>query len=265
MNYPLDTFAWQRKIARAELPLTTKSIAMLLAYFANADGSRVRPGERLLAAITGLTERAVRRHLALLRELCLIERVEHGNSAGRADVYQLTVPAGAIDTIPMRLNERWQPLPTAADAPEVDAAGTAGTGTQGPVDNSAAGPVDIGRDRTPVTGSASSLAEPHRTLVTPLPEPGGRFTGHPVPPTNQTIHHQPSPGSSQVGTSLDRTPDDDGGSAAMDAGRGPGEAAYASARRSLTFGALDSHPGRAQALEKRPQVPSYEWRFMDAP
>jgi DNA-binding transcriptional ArsR family regulator len=242
-HHPIESFIWQTKIAKAELPLTTKAIAMFLAHFANADGSRVRPGERLLAAITGLTERAVRQHLATLREIGLIERVEHGNSRGRADVYQLTLPGSAIDTVPRRLDEHWNHLEPPA-APKHRR--TAATGTPDPVDEHVDKAVDNAKDRNAGADSEKLPDNRYRKLGAALPETGSASTGTPVPPTNQTTHHQPLPGLPQPGTSP--TADDTGEDrAAAKGGFEPTDAEYAAAHEILmTLG--DIEPFMTEAI-----------------
>jgi DNA-binding transcriptional ArsR family regulator len=228
-HHPIESFVWQTKVAQAELPLTTKAIAMFLAHFANADGSRVRPGERLLAAITGLTERAVRQHLAALREIGLIERVEHGKSRGRADVYQLTLPGGPVDTVPRRLDERWNRLEPAV-APKRRCA--AASGSSDPVDISVDEAVDNVDDRNTGAGSGEPGDDGYRNAGAALPEAGSASTGTPVPPTNQTYHHQPFHGLPQVGTSPAATNTGEGRATAED-GFKPTDAEYAAAHEIL--------------------------------
>jgi DNA-binding transcriptional ArsR family regulator len=99
---PLGRFAWERLLLGCELPRVTKLVGLALAVYANRDGSNAHPGNRRLAAWSQLTERAVKQHLATLRDLGLIERTEkgHGNRFyRRADCYQLTEPADLHDRV----------------------------------------------------------------------------------------------------------------------------------------------------------------------
>ena len=64
---PMDKDDWHRIIRRAELPFTTKGIAVYLAIFADQDGTEVRPGEERIARELDLTIRCVREHMEILR------------------------------------------------------------------------------------------------------------------------------------------------------------------------------------------------------
>lgn len=229
-HQPIDKDDWIRVMRRAELPFTTKGIAAFLAFFADKDGSRVRPGEARLAVETGLTPRAIREHLEALRAAGLIERVNRGTAVrGRADVYQLTVPGPGHDPLPMRLDPdgnrltperpvRKRTKKTADAVPESDAdeatdpavTGTVVpeteqlTGTTVPVDNPVTGtgvPVDDGTYRNDGAGNVVWLATTYRNHGSDLPEPLSRLTGTPVPPTTHTTHDHPSIGSPQVSNS----------------------------------------------------------------
>ncbi len=80
---------------------STKLLAFVLATYADMNGSRVRPGVGRLSRVAGVTDRTVKRALATLRELGLIERVKQGNRwAGHADEYRLTIPTNLLD-LPM--------------------------------------------------------------------------------------------------------------------------------------------------------------------
>jgi DNA-binding transcriptional ArsR family regulator len=100
---PSRRFDWERMIRRALIPLTVKGIALILASYADGDGRNARPGERRMIAVTGTSESTVRRALAELRRLGLVERVFQGGSVGRrgqADEYRLTLPADLLDRVP---------------------------------------------------------------------------------------------------------------------------------------------------------------------
>lgn len=107
-----SSFWWGKFIARADLPKTTKQIAMALPFWGDEDGANIRPGNRILAIAVGIEERSVREHLKLLRDLGLIERVGFGRSGGKADVYRLTTPGAGYPAIPMLADPHWQPVAT---------------------------------------------------------------------------------------------------------------------------------------------------------
>lgn len=208
-HQPMDRFDWERVIARAELPLITKAIGAFLAMHASPDGSNVHPGEERLADITDKTVRYVREQIALLRDLGLIERVQHGRVSERFDRYQLTVPGVGHEPIRMRMDPHWQriearpePKKRGPRKPKSDA-----TGSGVPVDNpdyrqpaSGSEPVDNSStgSRLPVDEDQGSRATgsglpSYRKPATDLPEAGFREPSMTIP--------RPTTGSSQVGTS----------------------------------------------------------------
>ncbi len=101
----MPRFEWERLVRRCQLGSSAaKLVAAHLAQYASRDGSRVRPGNRRLAATTELNERTVRRALDLLRSLGLIECVFLGSSSGRralVDEYRLTIPPDLIERVAM--------------------------------------------------------------------------------------------------------------------------------------------------------------------
>lgn len=168
---PVDRFEWERMIRMLAIPRETKGIALLLSTYADRDGTNVHPGEPLLARVTGLSDRSVRRHLSKLRETYfLIERVSRGWYGGRGgdktDCYRLVVPSDLTDRVtivsPTGQPRRAQPpkgqqekLPLApVDNPQK-------TGHPRPVDNP--------KDRTPISG-----------LTLKRPDTGDQKTGHPL-------------------------------------------------------------------------------------
>lgn len=98
---PADRFEWERVVRYTVMPELLKGFAILLATYANRDGSRVRPGEPELSRITGRDGRTVRRRIGLLRDQYgLIRRTSRGGGrggAGRATTYQLTIPVDLLD------------------------------------------------------------------------------------------------------------------------------------------------------------------------
>lgn len=91
----VDRFTWERAICGIPMQPTTKLIALLAATYANKDGTNVRPGNALLAAAAGTSDRTVRRALDEARAIGVLHRVSRGSNSGRAhlaDVYRLSLP-----------------------------------------------------------------------------------------------------------------------------------------------------------------------------
>lgn len=155
---PMSRFDWERVVRRARaLPLATKGVAYTLATYADDDGGGIFPGEQRLAAVCGIGERMVRKHVAALRAAGLLEHVSRANrAAGRADVHRLAVP---VDVVALE----------ALDLIDLDPV----TGTQVPVSHRNSGSGD-GALGGVVTGTS---LQGHRNLSVDL-------TGTQVPPTN---------------------------------------------------------------------------------
>ncbi|MFB4280811.1 helix-turn-helix domain-containing protein [Nonomuraea sp. MTCD27] len=106
---PFDRYEWIRLVRRCDLSTTGLSasaadhVAVTLAGFGNADGTKVFPGVKLLAKCTKRGERTVKRALARLRELELLTLVVSGSrhGLGRADEYRLTYPEDLAERVPM--------------------------------------------------------------------------------------------------------------------------------------------------------------------
>ncbi|MFE7799051.1 helix-turn-helix domain-containing protein [Nocardia sp. NPDC057440] len=95
---PMDRFEWERIIRRLRIPAKDKYLALMLATYAESDGSRVFPGVDRLALVMCTGTATVKRQLATLRDLGLVERVKQGNRhAGLADEYRLTIPLNLSD------------------------------------------------------------------------------------------------------------------------------------------------------------------------
>lgn len=110
-HQPVDSsFAWGKFVMRADLPKTTKDIALAMIMWGDFDGSNVRPGNRILAAAFDIEERSVREHLKILRDLGLIEKVGFGRTGGGADTYRLTTPGAGHLAVPMLMDPHWQRL-----------------------------------------------------------------------------------------------------------------------------------------------------------
>ncbi|NEW33812.1 helix-turn-helix domain-containing protein [Nocardia cyriacigeorgica] len=103
---PVDRFEWERIVRRMQMPHSAKYLALMLATYADADGSRIRPGVERLSLVMCVTDRTVKRSLSVLRDLGLIKQTKKGNRhAKQADEYRLTVPATLFDHSMLDPNE----------------------------------------------------------------------------------------------------------------------------------------------------------------
>jgi hypothetical protein len=93
-------FDWLRSVMESDLPPTTRLVAHTLAIHGRADGSRIFPGIRALAAKSGLSPRAVCVHIdVLVRRGRLWRRARHGDTAGASGFeYLLAIPAQPVLT-----------------------------------------------------------------------------------------------------------------------------------------------------------------------
>lgn len=98
---PCGRFEWERIVRRIVMPERVKLLALLLATFADGDGSRVRPGLDQVAAMVGRSKATVKRNMAVLRnEFWLLEEVTRGGGRygkGRASEYRLVIPEDLFD------------------------------------------------------------------------------------------------------------------------------------------------------------------------
>lgn len=88
-------FAWERVVRSMQMDPTTKLVALVLATYADIDGTKVRPGLKRLAEDTGRSKRSMMRATVALREMGLLNRISKGSNLGTrdlVDVYQLAIP-----------------------------------------------------------------------------------------------------------------------------------------------------------------------------
>lgn len=116
---PADRFEWERVVRRCVLPIPVKLVALTLATYANRDGTQVRPGVPRLAAVCGVSQATVRRHLDVVRGLGLVEKVRHGGGRdGKAAVFRLTIPSDLLERAQLLgPDEVSLPLPVSLDVP----------------------------------------------------------------------------------------------------------------------------------------------------
>jgi hypothetical protein len=108
IRQPIGRFEWERILRRVQVSVpSVKLVGFAMASYANADGSKIRPGQKRLAAVLGTSEMTVRRGQGELEMIGLLEMVFKGHSLGRgraagfASEYRLTVPSDLLERVPM--------------------------------------------------------------------------------------------------------------------------------------------------------------------
>lgn len=71
-------WSWRHKILKSDLPSTTRHVLLTLSCFMNDVGGGCYPTQEQLAEASGLTDRAVRKHLELAEQKGWLRRDEHG-------------------------------------------------------------------------------------------------------------------------------------------------------------------------------------------
>lgn len=188
---PIGRYEWERLVRRARLPKPVKLLALVLATYADPDGSRVRPGIPVLASVTGDSERNVGRLLRhLVDDLGLLRQVARGGGRGgkgRASVYRLTIPVDLLDRLEMLSPD---------DSPDTQMSSQS---DESPVDNPVDNAVSPDMQMSSQSGSENAF---HQTSGTTF----GRLTGHsdPIDRTSgcpPTTHiHQPLQDQPVIGT-----------------------------------------------------------------
>ena len=175
-----------------------KLIAGRCAAYADADGSRIRPGIARLAIDCETDYRTTKAALTVLRRLGLLHLVHPGRRHGHADEYQLTLPTDLLERDDISY---WSP---ARHAREIDAVRAANRGTHTPPVQ----PTDTRRARTPPQAAgphnpATTTAHLHPAGPTRAPEtaPAGATGANLQGPQAPATHHRP-------GHHPDRPPDD---------------------------------------------------------
>lgn len=194
---PVPRFDWERLVKRLPMAMDLKGFALLLATWADPDGTRVRPGEDRLVAVTGWSKSTIARRTRQLRELGLLEVTRRGGGrggAGSATVYRLAARPDVLAT-PGLLPPDEMP---SHRAPATDSPVTQVT-AQSPVDKDDPRSVDnpespviqvTGQSEPvePIEMSDQGLAGGMRCQIRPIEmSPGRRTTNHTnhlTPPTN---------------------------------------------------------------------------------
>jgi predicted ArsR family transcriptional regulator len=81
---PIHRAQWTDLVLRMRIPSRRKTVAFALAKFANADGSRVFPGQGKVADMAGLHETNARTHIRALVSVGMLTVVKRGGGRGGA-------------------------------------------------------------------------------------------------------------------------------------------------------------------------------------
>lgn len=173
-------FEWERAL-RADRTLKERPhhVALVLATYADADGTNVRPKVKTVARDARMPESTTRAHLKTLRDLGWLRRVKRGSFGGTADaadVHELTVPVGAAVGRSPADPDDIVPPPTRERSSEPAVPRQRSTSAHQPA--------------VPPTTTADEPALPtpdHRSPVSAPPLASERTTAHQPAPTN---HHQ---------------------------------------------------------------------------
>jgi len=106
---PVGRYEWENVMRRladpAQLSDEQQRCALLLATYADPDGTRVRPGELELAAAMRRSKPTVRRRISELQKLGFVRLVARGGGTGvhaRASEYRLTLPVDLLEQFDVR-------------------------------------------------------------------------------------------------------------------------------------------------------------------
>lgn len=95
---PTGRYEWDRILRRCKLGHKVKLVAYTMAQYADADGSRVRPGVPRLAAECEMGQSTIRRYVDELLRLGFLRRVSNGGGPAKlAALYQLTTPSDLLE------------------------------------------------------------------------------------------------------------------------------------------------------------------------
>lgn len=86
-------------VSRGVRGSTVRAVALMLATYADGDGSRVFPGTARLSVACEMDYRTIKRCLSVLRHLGLITPVRQVRRRGHAEEYQLTIPVDLLERL----------------------------------------------------------------------------------------------------------------------------------------------------------------------
>lgn len=207
---PIGRYEWERLVRRIVMPAQHKLVALLLATWADPDGSRVRPGLELVAAAMGASEHTARRSVrALAGDWGLIDLVARGGGRGgkgRTAEYRLTIPTDLLDRVtllgpdglpdsPANIVDGQSEPPNESPSIHVDAQSEAV-----PVDSSESAATQMDGQ----TVESGSIDRPNNGVTEGLTVQISRLTGHPAWPT--TTHVTKPPKATNTPTELPTQP-----------------------------------------------------------
>ena len=102
---PVGRYEWEAIIRRLNLSMKTSYVALVMATYADPDGTRIRPTAPELAAAARMGESTVARYVRELRTAGLIVKTRRGggrNGTGRPNEYRLTVPLDLLERFEIR-------------------------------------------------------------------------------------------------------------------------------------------------------------------
>lgn len=102
---PVGRYEWEAIIRRLNLSMKTSYVALVMATYADPDGTRIRPTAPELAAAARMGESTVARYVRELRNAGLIVKTRRGggrNGTGRPNEYRLTVPLDLLEKFEIR-------------------------------------------------------------------------------------------------------------------------------------------------------------------
>lgn len=193
---PAGRFEWERAVYRIVLPDLHGRLVGLLAHHASPDGTNVRPGHALLAAMTRRSERTIIRALNDFRAWGLIQQTRRGGGrggTGKTTEYRLTLPLDFLDRFEL-INPDPKPRPESGDtqmspqSPEspVDNNPTPVDNRSDPVDHKPP-TVDNPLDENDFQVTKTGVSEPIEVT------PGCRTTTHRDHPTKNSPWQDHSP------------------------------------------------------------------------
>ncbi|QHK19383.1 hypothetical protein GU243_06095 [Pseudarthrobacter psychrotolerans] len=134
-------------------------LGLMMATYASADGSRVRPGQARLAAVMGTSISTVERGQRTMEQEGFLEMVAKGHSSGRgrssgyASEYRLTIPSDLLDRVAMLDPDEKHPSSTPGESGN-DPAPMTGEYPPEPSRHSRGSKESpVKQDETPVTGA----------------------------------------------------------------------------------------------------------------
>ncbi len=98
-EYAVSLRQWTDVLRRTRLGRTAKAVGLMLATYADSDGTRVYPGIARLAVECELTYNVVQTALAKLRDGGLIELVRKATRRGDSDEYRLIIAIDLIERV----------------------------------------------------------------------------------------------------------------------------------------------------------------------